>query len=61
VCTFEAYFRSRVSVVSPLIATESLWGVALAALVLRHERVGRRIVLGAVLVVAGAALIAAFR
>src|SRR5262249_20215334 len=52
VCTFEAYFRSRVSVVSPLIATESLWGVGLAALVLTHERVGRRIVAGAVLVVA---------
>src|SRR5262249_57974369 len=51
VCTFEAYFRSRVSVVSPLIATESLWGVGLAALLLTHERVGRRIVLGAVLVV----------
>jgi drug/metabolite transporter (DMT)-like permease len=61
VCTFEAYFRSRVSVVSPLIATESLWGVGLAALLLTHERVGRRIVLGAVLVVAGAALIAVFR
>jgi drug/metabolite transporter (DMT)-like permease len=61
VCTFEAYFRSRVSVVSPLIATESLWGVGLAALLLTHERVGRRIALGAVLVVAGAALIAVFR
>jgi drug/metabolite transporter (DMT)-like permease len=61
VCTFEAYFRSRVSVVSPLIATESLWGVGLAALVLTHERVGRRLVLGAILVVAGAALIAVHR
>ena len=26
-CLFEAYFRGRVSVVSPLVATESLWGV----------------------------------
>ena len=29
VCLFEAYFRGRVTVVSPLVATESLWGVAL--------------------------------
>jgi len=28
VCLFEAYFRGRVSVVSPLVATESLWGSA---------------------------------
>jgi drug/metabolite transporter (DMT)-like permease len=61
VALFEAFYRGRVSIVSPLIATESLWGVALAALMLTHERVGRRIVLGAVLVVAGAALIAGFR
>ena len=27
ICLFEAYFHGRVSVVSPLIATESLWGV----------------------------------
>ena len=32
VCLFEAYWRGRVTVVSPLVATESLWGVALAAL-----------------------------
>jgi drug/metabolite transporter (DMT)-like permease len=59
-CLFEAYFRGRVSVVSPLVATESLWGVALSALLLRHtEGVGRRLVAGAVLVVAGGALIGA--
>ena len=41
-CLFEAYFRGRVSVVSPLVATESLWGVGLAALVFRgSERIGR--------------------
>ena len=46
-CLFEAYFRGRVSIVSPLIATESLWGVAIAALVFPNtERVGRRVVLG---------------
>ena len=48
ICLFEAYFRGRVSVVSPLVATESLWGVGLAALVLgRSEAVGWRVVAGA--------------
>jgi drug/metabolite transporter (DMT)-like permease len=62
VCLFEAYARGRVSVVSPIVATESLWAVALSALVLRrHELVGRRLALGAVAVVAGGALIGAFR
>jgi uncharacterized membrane protein len=61
-CLFEAYFRGRVTVVSPLVATESLWGVGLAALVLgRAEGVGRSLVLGAALVVAGGALIGATR
>ena len=47
VCLFEAYFRGRVTVVSPLVATESLWGVALSALLIgRSELVGRRLVLG---------------
>jgi bacterial/archaeal transporter family protein len=54
---FEAYFRGRVSVVSPLVASETLWGVGLSALLVRHERVGRRLALGAVLVVAGGVLI----
>jgi drug/metabolite transporter (DMT)-like permease len=57
ICLFEAYFRGRVSVVSPLVATESLWGVGLSAVLLRHEGVGRRLAFGAVLVVAGGALI----
>ena len=61
-CLFEAYYRGRVSVVSPLVATESLWGVALSALLLRrHELVGPRLFAGAALVVAGGALIAIFR
>lgn len=51
---FEAFYRGRVSVVSPLVATESLFTVLLALLFLRrHEHVGGRLVLGAVLVVAG--------
>jgi drug/metabolite transporter (DMT)-like permease len=62
VLLFEAYYRGKVTVVSPLVATESLWGVLLAALVLRRsELVGPRLVLGAALVVAGGALIGAFR
>jgi drug/metabolite transporter (DMT)-like permease len=61
-CLFEAYYRGRVSVVSPLVATESLWGVALSALLLRRlELVGPRLVAGAALVVAGGALISVFR
>jgi drug/metabolite transporter (DMT)-like permease len=59
---FEAYYRGPVTVVSPLVATESLWGVTLSALFLRrHELVGPRLVAGAALVVAGGALIGAFR
>ena len=62
VCLFEAYFRGRVSVVSPLVATESLWGVGLSALLIRHnEGMGKRLALGALLVVAGGAVIGATR
>jgi uncharacterized membrane protein len=61
ICLFEAYFRGRVSVVSPLIASESLWGVLFASLLVRHERVGPRLALGALLVVSGGAVIGAFR
>jgi drug/metabolite transporter (DMT)-like permease len=62
VCLFEAYYRGRVTVVSPLVATESLWGVGLSALLLRrHELVGPRLLAGAALVVAGGALIGVFR
>jgi drug/metabolite transporter (DMT)-like permease len=59
---FEAYYRGRVSVVAPLVATESLWGVLFASLFLRRsELVGRRLVLGAGLIVAGGVLIGAWR
>lgn len=62
VCLFEAYWRGRVTVVSPLVATESLWGVGLSALLIRHtEGMGRRLALGALLIVAGGALIGATR
>ena len=59
---FEAFYRSRVTIVSPLVATESLFAVLLAVLLLRRtELVGRHLVLGAALVVTGGALIGAFR
>ncbi|HEU0336774.1 MAG TPA: DMT family transporter [Gaiellaceae bacterium] len=59
---FEAYYRGRVTVVSPLVATESLWGVLLSALFLRrHERVGARLAAGAGLIVLGGVLIGVFR
>ena len=62
VALFEAYWRGRVTVVSPLVATESLWGVGLSALLIRHaEGMGRRLAVGAALVVAGGAVIGAFR
>jgi len=62
VLLFEAYYRGRVTVVSPLVATESLFGVVFAALLLRRsELVGRHVALGALLVVAGGALIGATR
>lgn len=62
VALFEAFYRGTVSVVTPIVATESLFGVGFSALFLRRsERVGPRIVLGAALVVTGGALIAVFR
>jgi drug/metabolite transporter, DME family len=57
-----AFDRGRVTVVSPLYATESLWAVIVSAVVLRRaESVGVRLVGAAVLVVAGGALIGGFR
>jgi drug/metabolite transporter (DMT)-like permease len=62
VCLFEAYYRGRVTVVSPLVATESLWGVLFSAVFLRRtEGVGARLFAGAALIVAGGVLIAVFR
>jgi drug/metabolite transporter, DME family len=62
IALFEAYYRGRVTVVSPLVATESLWGVLLSALLIgRSELIGRNLLGGAALIVAGGALIGAFR
>jgi drug/metabolite transporter (DMT)-like permease len=59
---FEAFARARVSIVSPLVAVESLVGVVLSALILhRTELVGRNLWIGVVLIVTGGALIGAFR
>jgi drug/metabolite transporter (DMT)-like permease len=61
VSLFEAYYRGKVTIVSPIIATESLWGVALSILLLRHtELVGRRVLIGAALIVAGGVLIGVY-
>jgi drug/metabolite transporter (DMT)-like permease len=54
--------RGRVTVVAPLNATQSLWAVVLAALIIGHlEMIGRRTVIAGVLVVAGAVLVSATR
>jgi drug/metabolite transporter, DME family len=59
---FEALTRGRVTVVTPLYATESLWAVLLAAIFLgRSERIGPRLLFAGGLMVGGAALIGAFR
>jgi uncharacterized membrane protein len=61
VSLFEAFYRGRVTIVSPIVATESLWGVVLSILLLRHtELVGRRVLIGAVLIVAGGVLIGVY-
>ena len=59
---FEALDRARVTVVAPLAGTGVLWTVVFAALFLgKSELVGRRLLLVALLVVAGGALVAATR
>lgn len=58
VALFEAFYRGTVSVVAPIVATESLFGVAFSILLLRRtELVGLRLVLGALLIFAGGVLI----
>ena len=58
----EAFDRGRVSVVAPLNATQSLWAVVLAAVVIgSSERIGRRTVLSGLLVLAGGVLISVLR
>jgi transporter family protein len=62
ICLVEGLAHGRVTVVSPLNATQSLWGVVFAAIVVgRSEMIGRRTVVAGLLVVAGGALIGATR
>jgi drug/metabolite transporter (DMT)-like permease len=57
-----AFDRGRVSIVSPLNATGSLWALLLAALLIKHsEGIRRPTVCAAVLVVAGGAVIGTLR
>lgn len=59
---FEALDRARVTVVAPLMGTGVLWTVVFAAIFLgRSELVGRRLVLVALLVVAGSTLVGVTR
>jgi drug/metabolite transporter (DMT)-like permease len=61
-CLYSAFDRGRVTIVAPLVATESLWAVLISMLVLRRsERVGARLLVAAALVVGGGALISGFR
>lgn len=56
-----AFDRGSVTLVAPFNATQSLWGVLLAAIVLgRSDAVGRRLILAALLMVGGSALVGAF-
>jgi drug/metabolite transporter (DMT)-like permease len=59
---FTAFDHGRVTVVAPLYATESLWAVLLAALLLRRaEALHRSVLVAAVFIVAGGAFIGAAR
>ena len=61
-CLLEAFSHGRVSVVAPLNATQSLWAVVFAAVVLgKTEAIGSRLVVAGVLIVAGGALIGVVR
>ena len=59
---FEALDRARVTVVAPLVGTGVLWTVVFAAIFLgRSELIGRRLVVVALLVGTGGALVGATR
>ena len=61
-CLIVALDRGRVTIVAPLNATQSLWGVIFAAAFLgRREAIGPRLLVAAVLVVAGGVLIGVSR
>jgi drug/metabolite transporter (DMT)-like permease len=61
-CLYSAFDRGRVTVVAPLVATESLFAVLISMVALRRsERIGVRLLVAAALVVGGGALISSFR
>ena len=61
-CLYSAFDRGRVTIVAPLVATESLFAVLISIVLLRKsERIGPRLLLAAGLVVGGGALISGFR
>ncbi|HMI28782.1 MAG TPA: DMT family transporter [Gaiellaceae bacterium] len=61
-CLYSAFDRGRVTVVAPLVATESLFAVLISIVLLRRsERIGVRLLVAAALVVGGGALISSFR
>ena len=61
-CLYTAFDRGRVTVVAPLVATESLFAVLISIVLLRAtERIGPRLLLAAALIVGGGALISGFR
>ena len=57
---YVALDQGQVSVVSPIVATYPLFTLALSMVFLRHDRVTPRVALGAVLTVAGVAVLLAF-
>ena len=61
-CLYTAFDHGRVTIVAPLVATESLFAVLISIVLLRRsERIGPRLLLAAALVVGGGALISSFR
>ncbi len=57
---YTALAKGKVALVSPIVATYPLFTLALSLLVLRHEHLPPRVALGALLTVAGVALLLAF-
>ncbi len=55
-----ALAQGRVSLVSPIVATYPLFTLGLSMLLLRHERVTARVAVGAIVTVAGVAVLLAF-
>jgi drug/metabolite transporter (DMT)-like permease len=57
---YVALAKGQVSTVSPIVATYPLFTLALSLVFLRHERVTARVALGAVITVAGVAVLLAY-